>query len=145
VKDRGLATVITAERGDTTLTRNGVEEYVSDCVIVLDHRVIEQLSTRRLRVLKYRGSAHGTNEYPFLIGDEGFTVLPDLSRSRPDRLNRARVEWYVRSRQHARRQRFLTGVKYSPWQWGRHGEDEHRSAFHRGRRYSGRTLRLFFV
>jgi circadian clock protein KaiC len=79
LKERGLSAMVTAERGETGLTRNGVEEYVSDCVIVLDHRVIEQLSTRRLRVVKYRGSAHGTNEYPFLIGRLGITVLPVTS------------------------------------------------------------------
>ena len=79
LKDRGLSTIITAERGENSLTRNGVEEYVSDCLIVLDHRVAEQSSTRRLRVVKYRGSTHGTNEYPFLIDRDGFTVLPVTS------------------------------------------------------------------
>jgi circadian clock protein KaiC len=76
LKERGVTAVITGERGDGTLTRYGIEEYVSDCVIVLDHRVIEQTSTRRLRVLKYRGSLHGTNEYPFLIGESGVSVIP---------------------------------------------------------------------
>jgi circadian clock protein KaiC len=79
LKERELSTVVTAERGETSLTCNGVEEYVSDCVIVLDNRVIDQLSTRRLRIVKYRGSAHGTNEYPFLIDRQGFTVLPVTS------------------------------------------------------------------
>jgi circadian clock protein KaiC len=79
LKEKGLSTVITAERGDAGLTRNGVEEYVSDCVIVLDHRVVDQTSTRRLRVVKYRGSTHGTNEYPFLIDEDGITVLPVTS------------------------------------------------------------------
>lgn len=79
LKDRGVTTVITGERGDGTLTRHGIEEYVSDCVIVLDHRVTEQTSTRRLRILKYRGSLHGTNEYPFLIGESGVSVLPITS------------------------------------------------------------------
>ncbi|MGZ5372301.1 MAG: circadian clock protein KaiC [Aeromicrobium sp.] len=79
LKDRGVTSVITAERGDGTLTRHGIEEYVSDCVIVLDHRVTEQTSTRRLRILKYRGSLHGTNEYPFLIGATGVSVLPITS------------------------------------------------------------------
>ncbi len=76
LKERGITAVITGERGDGTLTRYGIEEYVSDCVIVLDHRVNEQTSTRRLRILKYRGSLHGTNEYPFLIGESGVSVLP---------------------------------------------------------------------
>jgi circadian clock protein KaiC len=76
LKDKGMTTVITAERGDGTLTRQGLEEYVSDCVILLDHRVQNQISTRRLRIVKYRGTAHGTNEYPFLIDEDGFSVLP---------------------------------------------------------------------
>jgi circadian clock protein KaiC len=76
LKEHDLTAVITGERGDGTLTRQGLEEYVSDCVILLDHRVHNQISTRRLRVVKYRGSAHGTNEYPFLIDQEGFSVLP---------------------------------------------------------------------
>jgi circadian clock protein KaiC len=79
LKDRGITAVITGERGDGSLTRHGIEEYVSDCVIVLDHRVTEQTSTRRLRILKYRGSLHGTNEYPFLIGESGVSVLPITS------------------------------------------------------------------
>jgi circadian clock protein KaiC len=79
LKDRGITAVITGERGDGSLTRHGIEEYVSDCVIVLDHRVTEQASTRRLRILKYRGSLHGTNEYPFLIGESGVSVLPITS------------------------------------------------------------------
>jgi len=76
LKDRGVTAIITGERGETTLTRQGLEEYVSDCVITLDHRVVEEIATRRLRVVKYRGAAHGTNEYPFLIGDRGMVVLP---------------------------------------------------------------------
>jgi circadian clock protein KaiC len=79
LKSRGVTAIITGERGDSTLTRQGLEEYVSDCVIVLDHRVSEQSSTRRLRIIKYRGSMHGTNEYPFLIDDSGFSVLPITS------------------------------------------------------------------
>jgi circadian clock protein KaiC len=76
LKERGVTAVITAERGDGTLTRQGLEEYVSDCVILLDHRTQENVSTRRLRVVKYRGTSHGTNEYPFLIDDTGISVLP---------------------------------------------------------------------
>jgi circadian clock protein KaiC len=79
LKDRGVTTVITAERGDGSLTRQGLEEYVSDCVILLDNRVIEQITTRRLRIVKYRGSTHGTNEYPYLITEDGFSVLPVTS------------------------------------------------------------------
>jgi circadian clock protein KaiC len=79
LKERGVTAVITGERGVETLTRQGLEEYVSDCVIVLDHRVVDQVSTRRLRIVKYRGSSHGTNEYPFLIDRRGIAVLPITS------------------------------------------------------------------
>ena len=79
LKDKGVTAIITGERGEATLTRQGLEEYVSDCVIILDHRVIEQVSTRRLRIVKYRGSTHGTNEYPFLIDEDGISVLPITS------------------------------------------------------------------
>ena len=80
LKDRGMTAIITAEKGDgNAITRHGLEEYVADCVIILDQRMKEQISTRRLRVLKYRGTAHGMNEYPFLIGARGFSVLPITS------------------------------------------------------------------
>jgi circadian clock protein KaiC len=79
LKNRGVTAIITAEQGDGTLTRHGLEEYVSDCVIMLDHRVREQISTRRLHIVKYRGSTHGTNEYPFLIDEQGISVLPITS------------------------------------------------------------------
>jgi circadian clock protein KaiC len=79
LKDKGVTTIITAERGEGTLTRQGLEEYVSDCVILLDNRVIDQITTRRLRVVKYRGSTHGTNEYPYLITEDGISVLPVTS------------------------------------------------------------------
>jgi circadian clock protein KaiC len=79
LKDRGITTIVTGERGEIHLTRQGLEEFVSDCVILLDHRVVQQISTRRLRVVKYRGSTHGTNEYPFLIGASGISVLPITS------------------------------------------------------------------
>ncbi|MCY7328816.1 MAG: hypothetical protein LH618_09725, partial [Saprospiraceae bacterium] len=91
LKHREVTAVITGERGDGTLTRHGIEEYVSDCVIVLDHRVSEQTSTRRLRILKYRGSLHGTNEYPFLIGQAGVTVLPITSLGLQHRVSDTRV------------------------------------------------------
>ncbi len=79
LKKKGVTAIITGERGDGTLTRQGLEEYVSDCVILLDHRVNDQSSIRRLRIVKYRGSTHGTNEYPFLIDEDGFSVLPVTS------------------------------------------------------------------
>jgi len=77
LKQKGLTTLITAERDQPDrLTRHGIEEFVSDCVILLDHRIREEISTRRLRIVKYRGSIHGTNEYPFLIDEQGISVLP---------------------------------------------------------------------
>jgi circadian clock protein KaiC len=79
LKERGVTAVITCERGEGTLTRYGLEEYVADCVILLDNRVQNQISTRRMRIVKYRGTPHGTNEYPFLIDEKGFTVLPITS------------------------------------------------------------------
>jgi circadian clock protein KaiC len=81
LEERGVTAIVTAEGGAGGLTRHGIEEYVSDCVIVLDHRVREEISTRRLRVVKYRGSRHGTNEYPFFISAHGFVVLPITSIS----------------------------------------------------------------
>jgi circadian clock protein KaiC len=79
LKEKGVTAVITCERGNGTLTRYGLEEYVADCVILLDHRVQNQISTRRMRIVKYRGTSHGTNEYPFLIDEKGFSVLPITS------------------------------------------------------------------
>ena len=79
LEDQAVTAIVTGERGDGGLTRHGIEEFVSDCVIVLDHRLHEEVSTRRLRVVKYRGSAHETNEYPFLISAQGFVVLPITS------------------------------------------------------------------
>ena len=76
LKEKGVTAIVTGERGEGSLTRHGLEEYVSDCVILLDARVTDQIATRRLRIVKYRGSAHGSNEYPFLIDEQGFTVLP---------------------------------------------------------------------
>ena len=92
LKDRGVTAVITGERGEGALTRHGLEEYVSDCVILLDHRVNDQLSTRRLRVVKYRGSIHGTNEYPFLIDERGIRCCPSppsgsTTRPRPSAIS----------------------------------------------------------
>jgi circadian clock protein KaiC len=91
LKDHGLTTVVTAERGEGALTRYGLEEYVSDCVISLDHRVTEQISTRRMRIVKYRGSAHGTDEYPFLIDKKGFSVLPLSSIRLNHKVSRERI------------------------------------------------------
>ncbi len=91
LKQRGMTAIITGESGENMLTRYGFEEYVADCVIALDHRIREQVSTRRLRVVKYRGSSHGTNEYPFIIGREGISVLPITSLLLNHRASRKRV------------------------------------------------------
>ncbi len=91
LKDRGVSAVITAERGEGALTRDGLEEYVSDCVILLDHRITDQVSTRRLRIVKYRGTAHGTNEYPFLIDEDGFSVLPVTSLGLQHQVSEERI------------------------------------------------------
>jgi circadian clock protein KaiC len=91
LKDKGVTAVITAERGREQLTRHGLEEYVSDCVILLDHRVFEQIATRHLRVVKYRGALHGTNEFPFLIGDEGISVQPITSLGLNHKISSGRI------------------------------------------------------
>jgi len=91
LKDKGVTAVITAERGRESLTRHGLEEYVSDCVILLDHRVNDQIATRHLRVVKYRGALHGTNEFPFLIGDTGLSVLPITSLALNHKVSTERI------------------------------------------------------
>lgn len=91
LKEQDVTAIITAEKGDGMLTRHGLEEYVSDCVILLDHRVIDQVSTRRLRVVKYRGTQHGTNEYPFLIDNDGISVMPVTSVSLDKKVSSERV------------------------------------------------------
>jgi circadian clock protein KaiC len=91
LKDKGVTAVITGEKGDGKLTRQGLEEYVSDCVILLDHRIENQISTRRLRIVKYRGSVHGTNEYPFLIDKDGISVLPITSLKLSNEVSTERV------------------------------------------------------
>src|SRR5258706_7373348 len=91
LKDKGVTAVITAERGREQLTRHGLEEYVSDCVILLDHRVHDQIATRHLRVVKYRGALHGTNEFPFLIGDDGISVLPITSLGLNHKISAERI------------------------------------------------------
>ncbi len=91
LKDRGLTTVVTAEKGEGTLTRHGLEEYVSDCVILLDHRIEEQISTRRLRIVKYRGTSHDADEFPFLIDESGLSVLPLTSLSLNHKVSKERI------------------------------------------------------
>ncbi|HZN93110.1 MAG TPA: circadian clock protein KaiC, partial [Myxococcales bacterium] len=107
LKDRGLTVVVTGEKGEGSLTRQGLEEYVSDCVIFLDHRVIEQVSTRRLRIVKYRGTVHGTNEYPFLIDEDGFSILPVTSMGLSHRASSQRI-----SSGHPRLDEMLGGKGY---------------------------------
>lgn len=124
LKDRGVTAIITAERGEGTLTRHGLEEYVSDCVILLDNRVADQVTTRRLRVVKYRGSAHGTNEYPFLIDQPGITVLPITSVGLA----------------HAVSDRIIpTGIAGLDEMFGRHGYHEGASVLISGLAGSGKT------
>ena len=91
LKEKGVTAIITGERGEGSLTRQGLEEYVSDCVILLDHRVINQISTRRLRIIKYRGTVHGTNEYPFLIDEDGISVLPVTSLKMANNVSSERI------------------------------------------------------
>lgn len=91
LKDKGVTAIVTGERGEGTLTRHGLEEYISDCVILLDHRVCDQISTRRLRVVKYRGTFHGTDEYPFLIDEDGISVLPVTSLALAHQVSAERV------------------------------------------------------
>ncbi len=91
LKDKGVTAVITAERGREQFTRHGLEEYVSDCVILLDHRVNDQIATRHLRVVKYRGALHGTNEFPFLIGETGISVLPITSLGLNHKISSERI------------------------------------------------------
>ena len=99
LKAKGVTAIITGERGEKSLTRYGLEEYVADCVILLDHRVEGQMATRRLRIVKYRGSSHGTNEYPFLIDEGGISILPisvdgaDATRRAPSACRRASRAW----------------------------------------------------
>ena len=91
LKDKGVTAVVTGERGENSLTRYGLEQYVADCVILLDHRIADQVSTRRLRIVKYRGSSHGTNEYPFVIGSHGLSVMPITSLRLEHQVTKERV------------------------------------------------------
>jgi len=91
LKNKGVTAVITAESGREQLTRHGLEEYVSDCVILLGHRVSDQIATRYLRVVKFRGAMHGTNEFPFLIGDRGISVMPITSLGLNHKVSNRRI------------------------------------------------------
>ena len=142
LKDQGVTAVITGERGEGLLTRHGLEEYVSDAVILLDHRVHDQVSTRRLRVVKYRGSHHGTNEYPFLIDADGISVLPVSSHGA--RSTRRRSSACRRAS--PRLDEMLGGKGYYPRQHDprlrhrRHRQDQPRRPLSRRGVPPGRTL-----
>ncbi len=97
LKDRGITAIVTGEKGDQTITRYGLEEYIADCVIVLDNRVTEELATRRLRIVKYRGSEHGADEYPFLIGHDGISIFPITSIKTDYPISRERVSTGIAS------------------------------------------------
>ena len=146
LKDRGLTAVITGERGDGQLTRQGLEEYVSDCVILLDNRVEEQITTRRLRVVKYRGSAHGTNEYPFLIDGQGISVLPVTSSGLPaPGFERDHPQRHPGPRRHAPDRRVLSRLQHPAVGRCRHRQDDHRQPFRRRRLRARRTLPVLRV
>ncbi len=127
LKDKGVTALITGERGETSLTRYGLEEYVADCVILLDHRLTDQISTRRLRIVKYRGSSHGTNEYPFLIDEEGISVLPVTSLG---------LELRCAQRAHIHRH---TPPRHDVWRQGLLQRLEHTRLRHRGNRQNDRS------
>ncbi len=144
LKEKGVTAIITGERGDGTLTRQGLEEYVSDCVILLDHRTREQISTRRLQIIKYRGSTHGTNEYPFLIDEHGISVLPITSVGLQHKASSERISSGVeRSGRDARRQRLLSWYQYSGFWHGGNRKIESGSSLRRCRLRQGGALRLF--
>ena len=144
LKDKGVTAIVTGERGDGTLTRQGLEEYVSDCVILLDHRTREQISTRRLQIIKYRGSTHGTNEYPFLIDEHGISVLPITSISIGTQsvvgTNFQRCRALGRD---ARRQGLLSRHQHSGLRHSGNRQIESGSALRRCRLSQGGAMRLF--
>ena len=125
-----MTAVITGEKGDgNSITRYGLEEYVADCVIILDQRIQEQISTRRLRVLKYRGTAHGMNEYPFLIGAHGFSVLPITSLQLDHEVSIAAGPHGHRApRRDAGRARRLSRQQRARLRLAGHGQEQHRRA-----------------
>ena len=134
LRDREITAVVTAERGEQMFTRQGLEEYITDAVISLDHRVHEQISTRRIRVVKYRGSTHGTNEYPFLINRDGITVLPVTSLLLEHEAPNERVSTgLARARRHAGRQGLLPRQHRTDVGHGRHRQDHAGGAVRRCR------------
>jgi circadian clock protein KaiC len=144
LKQKGVTAIITGERGDGMLTRHGLEEYVADCVILLDNRVQDQLSTRRLRIVKYRGSAHGTNEYPFIIDEQGITVMPITSSGLAhDASTERSVERHSRPRRDARGQGLLQGFEHSDLGHGRRRQVDDGGAFRRFHLQVRGALHLF--
>ena len=127
LKERDLTVVITGERGKQgNLTRFGIEEYVSDCVVILDHRVDDEISTRRLRVVKYRGSLHGTNEYPFLITATGLVVVPITSVGLTYEASEERVSTGIARLDEMLARRRLPRLVGDDQRHGRHRQDQHR-------------------
>ena len=146
IKEKGVTAIVTGERGDGMLTRNGLEEYVSDCVILLDNRVIDQIATRRLRIMKYRGSAHGTNEYPFLIDEQGFSVLPITTIGlHYTASQRHHLDRHSQAGRHVRRQRLFPGRQHAGVRQRRNRQEQHCRAFRRRRLPARRTLHLLRV
>ncbi len=143
LKDKGVTTFITGERGEGTLTRHGIEEYVSDAVLLLDHRVVDQIATRRLRFVKYRGSVHGTDEYPFLIDENGFSILPVTSLGLDLRGHqRARLHRHPPPGWHVGRPGVLPGQQRPDLRHRRHRQDLAVGLLRRRRLPPGRALPL---
>ena len=144
LKEKGVTAVITAERGNGSLTRHGLEEYVSDCVLLLDHRVEGQISTRRLRIVKYRGSSHGTNEFPFLIDEGGISVLPITSLQLQHKASiRAHFQRCPRPGRHAGRCGVLLGEQRPGVRHGGYRQDQPRLPCRRRLLSAGRTLSVY--
>ena len=144
LKDKGVTAIITAERGEARLTRQGLEEYVADCVIMLDHRVNDQISTRRLRIVKYRGSLHGTNEYPFLIERDGLIGAADhLAGPAALRLEPAHLLGRAAARRDAGRQGLLPRQHHPGLRHGRDRQEQSGRCVRAGRLPARRALPLF--
>jgi circadian clock protein KaiC len=147
LKQQGLTTVITAERvRPDKVTRHGIEEFVSDCVMVLDHRIRDEISTRRLRIVKYRGSTHGTNEYPFLIDAQGISVLPSLlGEPGSCGASRTRLDGHRAPGRHDGRQGLLPRKQHPDVRHVRHGQDQRVRALRRCGVPPRRALPVFCV
>ena len=144
LKDRGLTAIVTGERGEGMLTRYGLEEYVADCVILLDHRVTEQISTRRLRIVKYRGSLHGTDEYPFLMGEtRNFGAAHYLGWPEPYGFDRTDFLGSCRPGRDVGRQRIFPRQQHSGLRHGRDGQVQFGDDFSEGGLRTGRAGAVF--